>query len=305
MDEKPRRRSRRRAAGAPTAPTHPEPARPTLGALRTARAAAAAQRRRPRADRLLARPSACGDDGERAALQRAARRAGRLRDPPPGPHLPARPRDHCPLDPTRPGRPDRPRSRSRLSRSSCSTTASPPSRRPQGAAEVVVYTDDHDASLRRRSPPERAEALMWVWRHRYAELGAREDVEYVTSSRTAASRSASRCTTPTARSTATPSCRPCRRSSSPPTSASAAARRARCSSASARTGARHPVRERGGASPTCRRPPAGPTKRTSRCASTAPACSTASREELRLLADGAAARSCAATTRCSTGPCPT
>jgi UDPglucose--hexose-1-phosphate uridylyltransferase len=27
--------------------------------------------------------------------------------------------------------------------------------------------------------PERAEALMWVWRHRYQELGAREDVQYV------------------------------------------------------------------------------------------------------------------------------
>jgi UDPglucose--hexose-1-phosphate uridylyltransferase len=26
---------------------------------------------------------------------------------------------------------------------------------------------------------ERAQALMWVWRHRYAELGARADVEYV------------------------------------------------------------------------------------------------------------------------------
>jgi UDPglucose--hexose-1-phosphate uridylyltransferase len=49
---------------------------------------------------------------------------------------------------------------------------------PHGAAEVVVYTDDHDASFGTLSP-ERAEALMWVWRHRYLELGAREDVEYV------------------------------------------------------------------------------------------------------------------------------
>ena len=73
----------------------------------------------------------------------------------------------------------RPRSRSRRSRSPSSTTASRRSRRRSGAAEVVVYTDDHDGSLRARSPPERAEALMWVWRHRYAELGAREDVDYV------------------------------------------------------------------------------------------------------------------------------
>jgi UDPglucose--hexose-1-phosphate uridylyltransferase len=49
---------------------------------------------------------------------------------------------------------------------------------PDGAAEVVVYTDDHDASFGTLAP-ERAEALMWVWRHRYAELGARADVEYV------------------------------------------------------------------------------------------------------------------------------
>jgi UDPglucose--hexose-1-phosphate uridylyltransferase len=49
---------------------------------------------------------------------------------------------------------------------------------PHGAAEVVVYTDDHDASFATLAP-ERAEALMWVWRHRYLELGAREDVEYV------------------------------------------------------------------------------------------------------------------------------
>jgi UDPglucose--hexose-1-phosphate uridylyltransferase len=49
---------------------------------------------------------------------------------------------------------------------------------PHGAAEVVVYTDDHDASFGTLAP-ERAEALMWVWRHRYAELGARADVEYV------------------------------------------------------------------------------------------------------------------------------
>jgi UDPglucose--hexose-1-phosphate uridylyltransferase len=49
---------------------------------------------------------------------------------------------------------------------------------PRGAAEVVVYTDDHDASFGTLDP-ERAEALIWVWRHRYMELGAREDVDYV------------------------------------------------------------------------------------------------------------------------------
>jgi UDPglucose--hexose-1-phosphate uridylyltransferase len=49
---------------------------------------------------------------------------------------------------------------------------------PRGAAEVVVYTDRHDDSFATLAP-ERAEALMWVWRQRYEELGAREDVEYV------------------------------------------------------------------------------------------------------------------------------
>ncbi len=49
---------------------------------------------------------------------------------------------------------------------------------PLGAAEVVVYTDQHDGSFATLAP-ERAEALMWVWRHRYMELGAREDIDYV------------------------------------------------------------------------------------------------------------------------------
>jgi UDPglucose--hexose-1-phosphate uridylyltransferase len=49
---------------------------------------------------------------------------------------------------------------------------------PHGAAEVVVYTDSHHGSLATLAP-ERAEALMWVWRHRYEELSAREDIDYV------------------------------------------------------------------------------------------------------------------------------
>ena len=43
---------------------------------------------------------------------------------------------------------------------------------------MIVYTDEHEGSLATLSA-ERVEALMWVWRHRYAELGAREDVRYV------------------------------------------------------------------------------------------------------------------------------
>ena len=49
---------------------------------------------------------------------------------------------------------------------------------PHGAAEVVVYTDRHEDSFGTLKP-ERAEALMWVWRERYEELGARAEVEYV------------------------------------------------------------------------------------------------------------------------------
>ena len=49
---------------------------------------------------------------------------------------------------------------------------------PSGAAEVVVYTDSHHGSFA-TLPRARAEALMWVWRQRYQELGAREDIHYV------------------------------------------------------------------------------------------------------------------------------
>lgn len=49
---------------------------------------------------------------------------------------------------------------------------------PEGAAEVIVYTDSHHGSFATLSA-ERAEALMWVWRQRYQELGARGDIRYV------------------------------------------------------------------------------------------------------------------------------
>jgi len=91
------------------------------------------------------------------------------------------PRDHCPLCPTPAG--------------AVGTAAEteipfpafeiavfenrfPAFEAPLGAAEVVVYTDDHDASLGTLAP-QRAEDLMWVWRQRYEQLGARADVDYV------------------------------------------------------------------------------------------------------------------------------
>jgi UDPglucose--hexose-1-phosphate uridylyltransferase len=86
-------------------------------------------------------------------------------------------RAHCPLDPTLPGGPS-----TEIPLEAFEIVVFdnrfPAFEAPAGAAEVVVYTDDHDASLS-SLPIERIEALMWVWRHRYEELGARDDVEYV------------------------------------------------------------------------------------------------------------------------------
>jgi UDPglucose--hexose-1-phosphate uridylyltransferase len=83
----------------------------------------------------------------------------------------------CPLCPTRPGGPETeiPFDRFEIA---VFDNRFPAFERPLGAAEVVVYTDSHEGSLG-TLPAERAEALMWVWRHRYLELGAREDVHYV------------------------------------------------------------------------------------------------------------------------------
>jgi UDPglucose--hexose-1-phosphate uridylyltransferase len=86
-------------------------------------------------------------------------------------------REHCPLDPTRPGGP-----RTEIPYSAFEIAVFdnrfPAFEAPNGAAEVVVYSDRHDGSFATLAP-ERAEALMWVWRDRYEQLGAREDVEYV------------------------------------------------------------------------------------------------------------------------------
>jgi UDPglucose--hexose-1-phosphate uridylyltransferase len=87
------------------------------------------------------------------------------------------PAEHCPLDPTHPGGPptEIPFPAFQIA---VFDNRFPAFERPGGAAEVVVYTDRHDGSFATLSP-QRAEALMWVWRHRYQELGARPDVEYV------------------------------------------------------------------------------------------------------------------------------
>jgi UDPglucose--hexose-1-phosphate uridylyltransferase len=110
------------------------------------------------------------------------------------------PPEHCPLCPTRPGGVETeipfpafeiavfdnrfpaflpPHSDPEGAAGGSGHSAAPSGRGEQGgAAEVVVYTDSHDGSFGTLTL-ERAEALMWVWRHRYAELGAREDIDYV------------------------------------------------------------------------------------------------------------------------------
>ncbi|HEY2768728.1 MAG TPA: galactose-1-phosphate uridylyltransferase [Solirubrobacteraceae bacterium] len=87
------------------------------------------------------------------------------------------PADHCPLCPTRPGGEE-----TEIPFESFEIAVFenrfPAFEAPHGAAEVVVYTDDHHGSFATLAP-ERAHALMWVWRQRYLELGAREDIDYV------------------------------------------------------------------------------------------------------------------------------
>lgn len=48
----------------------------------------------------------------------------------------------------------------------------------RGICEVVLYTDDHDATFA-ELPLERIEGLVDVWADRYEELGSREYVDYV------------------------------------------------------------------------------------------------------------------------------
>jgi UDPglucose--hexose-1-phosphate uridylyltransferase len=87
------------------------------------------------------------------------------------------PAEHCPLCPTLPGGEptEIPVAAFEIA---VFENRFPAFRSPHGAAEVVVYTDAHTGSFGALSR-ERAQALMWVWRHRYLELGARENVEYV------------------------------------------------------------------------------------------------------------------------------
>jgi UDPglucose--hexose-1-phosphate uridylyltransferase len=86
-------------------------------------------------------------------------------------------RAHCPLCPTKPGGPptEIPLASFQIA---VFDNLFPAFTAPHGAAEVVVYSDRHEDAFGTLSA-SRAEDLMWVWRHRYRELGARADIEYV------------------------------------------------------------------------------------------------------------------------------
>ncbi len=87
------------------------------------------------------------------------------------------PAEHCPLCPTKPGG-EPTEIAAPAFEIAVFENRFPAFEAPNGAAEVVVYTDAHEGSFGTLAR-ERAQALMWVWRHRYEELGARPDVEYV------------------------------------------------------------------------------------------------------------------------------
>ncbi|CAA9459334.1 MAG: Galactose-1-phosphate uridylyltransferase [uncultured Rubrobacteraceae bacterium] len=57
-------------------------------------------------------------------------------------------------------------------------TALSPTAPGRGAAEVVLYSEDHDATLAELSEG-RIRNLIEVWTDRYRELGGREEIEYV------------------------------------------------------------------------------------------------------------------------------
>ncbi len=104
------------------------------------------------------------------------------------------PAEYCPLDPTKPGGfptevprehydivvfenkfPSLARDAPEPDEKGTALTPTAPGR---GICEVVLYSDDHDATLATMSE-RRIRNLIEVWADRFAELGAREEVRYV------------------------------------------------------------------------------------------------------------------------------
>jgi len=107
-------------------------------------------------------------------------------------HLPSA--AECPLCPTRPGGPSTevpaaayelvvfenrfPSLRTPAAAPALEDREAFPVRPAEGFCEVVLYTDDHRATLTEQ-PVERFERLIRVWTHRYQALAARPEVAYV------------------------------------------------------------------------------------------------------------------------------
>ncbi len=104
------------------------------------------------------------------------------------------PADYCPLCPTKPGGfptevpdPDYdivvfenrfPSLRADAPEPAVEGTPLAPVRPARGVCEVVLYSPRHDTTLA-AEPVEQIDKLIYVWKDRTAELGARDDVEYV------------------------------------------------------------------------------------------------------------------------------
>ena len=201
---------------------------------------------------------------ERAALRGAARRGGRLRDPPPGPHVPARRATTARWTPPGPAAPQ-----TEIPFPSFEIAVFdnrfPAFEAPRGAAEVVVYTDDHDASF----GDARARA------RRGADVGLAPPLRRARRARGRRLRVHLREPRRRGRRHAAPPARPDLRLPVPAARAQARARRRR---APRRLRAVHAARARArrtrsasctrttASSCTSRTPRAGPTKRTSSCA---------------------------------------
>ncbi len=144
---------------------------------------------------------------------------------------------------------------------------------------------------------------MWVWRHRYVELGAREDIDYVFIFENRGVEVGVTLHHPHGQIYGYPFLPPV-----PKLELAADERLGGCAPCTLLerelADGRRVVHENDASSSTSPTRRAGPTKRTWSCARTAPACSSASRTSC-VTSPPRCRRSCAATTRCSSARSPT